>query len=86
MVYKGNFKQSAQLPAYIPYEMVQPATDVPSNPTLSPTQIVSSDLFGSIFKEFIETIQQVWQTEWPTIIILIVSLFTLVAVKAIDKR
>jgi predicted Zn-dependent protease len=74
MVYRGNYKQSVQLPTYIPYEMVQPTTDVPSNPKLSLPQLVSGDLFETIFKEFIKTIQQVWQTEWPIIILIIILL------------
>jgi hypothetical protein len=86
MIYKGNFRQSVQLPANIPYEMVQPAGYVPSNLTPSPVQTVPDDLFVSILKEPIETIQQLWQTERTNLIILIVSLFLLIVLKEVDRR
>ena len=86
MVYKGNFKQSIQLPANIPYKMVQPAVDVPSNPMPFPTQSIPGDLFVSAINEIFMVIEQVWQTKGTTLIILIVYLCLFIIVKTIDKK
>jgi len=86
MVYKGNFKQSVQLPANIPYKIVQPAVDVPSNPMPFPTQSIPSDLFVSTINEIFMAIEQVWQTKGTTLIILIVYLCLFIIVKTIDKK
>jgi hypothetical protein len=86
MVYKGNFEQSVQLPANIPYEMVQPAVDVPGNPMPFPTQSIPGDLFVPTINEIFMAIEQVWQTKGTTLIILIVYLCLFIIVKTIDKK
>ncbi len=86
MVYKGNFEQSVQLPANIPYKMVQPAVDVPSNPIPFPTQSIPGDLFVSTINEIFMVIEQAWQTKGTTLIILIVYLCLFIIVKTIDRK
>lgn len=86
MVYKGNFEQYVQLPANIPYEIVQPAVDIPSNPMPFPTQSISGDFFVSTINEIFIAIEQVWQTKGTTLIILIVYLCLFIIVKTIDKK
>jgi len=86
MVYRGNFKQSVQLPANIPYEIVQPKTDVLSDPPPDSTHLVSDDLSASILKAFFDAIQQVWHTDQTYLVVLVISIFVLIIVRVIDRK
>jgi predicted Zn-dependent protease len=86
MVYKGNFNRSVQLPTTIPYEMVQPTGSNPPNPTPSPIQPSSTDVILSILKGLFAVVQHVWETNRTDLIILVVSLLTLILVKAMCRK